>query len=214
MESGGQGWTLIARFSNTDAENWMIDSGEWWYDKNVAVGKKADPSKNTDMISPAFWQVSGKELKITRSDDPQHTALLLTTGDCLGGQTVRSKMTSYGVFRNTQQFHDSHAGCRGGCNVQYGGQYNGTGGFLKAECNGDMQSANKIGFWCVGDYSASVVMIGGGGNGCGRSQHGLGITGSKSRAFYAGSRRPEKDFGDSPWYGYSPRAYSLNLWVH
>ena len=43
------------------------------------------------MISPAFWLVRGNEFKITRSDDPIHTPLLRTTGNCLGGQTFRSK---------------------------------------------------------------------------------------------------------------------------
>ena len=38
------------------------------------------------MLSPAFWLVSGLELEIARSDDPQHTALLQTTGNCLGKQ--------------------------------------------------------------------------------------------------------------------------------
>ena len=47
------------------------------------------------MLSPAFWLVRGREFKITRSDDPQHTALLQTTGDCLGGKIFRAKITSY-----------------------------------------------------------------------------------------------------------------------
>ena len=61
MNSTGASWILIARFANTgtDAINWMIDSGEWWYDKTVAFGETTDPSHNTDMISTAFWQVSG-----------------------------------------------------------------------------------------------------------------------------------------------------------
>ena len=44
MTSSGQAWTLIARFSNNDAKNWMKDNGEWWYDKSVAVGKGISPS--------------------------------------------------------------------------------------------------------------------------------------------------------------------------
>ena len=54
------------------------------------------------MLSPAFWLVGGREFKIPRSDDPEHTALLQTTGDCLGGQTFRAKITSYGNFRMIQ----------------------------------------------------------------------------------------------------------------
>ena len=100
MTSSGQAWTLIARFSNNDAKKWMQDSGKWWYDRSVGAGDIADPSVNADMLSPAFWLVRGREVKITRSNDPQHTALLQTTGDCLGGKTFRAKITSYGDFRN------------------------------------------------------------------------------------------------------------------
>ena len=100
MTSSGQAWTLIARFSNNDAKNWMKDNGEWWYDKSKAVGKGISPSENTDMLSPAFWFVSGLEFKITRSDDPHHTALLQTTGNCLGKQTFRQKIESYGSFKD------------------------------------------------------------------------------------------------------------------
>ena len=28
MTSSGQAWTLISRFSNNDAKNWMEDSGD------------------------------------------------------------------------------------------------------------------------------------------------------------------------------------------
>ena len=69
MVSVDQAWTLLARFSNRDTKNWMDDSGDWWYDSTQAAGETADPSYNADMISPAFWLVSGSELKITRNDD-------------------------------------------------------------------------------------------------------------------------------------------------
>ena len=58
----------------------MRDDGHWWYDQNVAVGTTTDPSVNADMISPAFWLVSGREFRITRSDDSSHVPLLQTTG--------------------------------------------------------------------------------------------------------------------------------------
>ncbi|KAM7434374.1 hypothetical protein ABFA07_015548 [Porites harrisoni] len=99
MTSSGYGWTLIARFSNNDTKRWMNDTGFWWYDRNSSFGITTDSSHNADMISPAFWLVRGNELKITRSDDHQHVALLQTTGNCLGGQTFRSKITTYGNFR-------------------------------------------------------------------------------------------------------------------
>ena len=128
MTSSGQAWTLIALFSNNDAKNWMENSGEWWYDKSVGVGDIASPSVNKDMLSPAFWSVRGRQFKITRSDDPQHTALLQTTGDCLGGKTFRAKITSYGNFRN--------------------GQFQTTNGFGQATCNGSLQKATQVGVWC------------------------------------------------------------------
>ena len=84
----------------SDDKNWMNDTGSWWYDQKVDMGTTTSPLLNTDMISPAFWLAGGKEFKITRSDEPSHTPLLQTTGNCLAGQTFRSKITSYGDFRN------------------------------------------------------------------------------------------------------------------
>ena len=209
--TSGQGWTLIARFSNNDTLHWMNDSGLWWYDKNLSSGETTDPSNNADMISPAFWLVRGTELKITRSDDPQHTALLKTIGLCLGGETFRSKITKYGDFRNGKAW--SRDQCLGRCSVHYGGQYQTTEGFQQAVCNGEMQDANSIGFWChwsSGD--GSVIMIGGGGSSCNRADHGIGITEADSPSLvfvYSG----EKDFGNEA-YGYNPiKTYSLNLWL-
>ena len=147
MTSSGQAWTLIARFSNNDAKNWMEDSAEWWYDKSVGLGEIADSSVNADMLSPSFWLVRGREFKITRSDDTQHTALLQTTGECLGGQTFRAKITSYGDFRNGRVWASDD--CQGNCNVQYGGQFQTTDGFRQATCNGSLQSATLVGFWCA-----------------------------------------------------------------
>ena len=63
MTSGSEAWTLIARFSNKDTVHWMNDSGYWWYDRTEAAGENTDPLTNADMISPAFWLVSGNELK-------------------------------------------------------------------------------------------------------------------------------------------------------
>ena len=45
--------------------------------------------------------------------------------------------------------------------MQYGGQYKSTDGFNEAECDGSMQSRNKIGFWCDYDTNGAVLMIGG-----------------------------------------------------
>ena len=182
----------------------MRDDGLWWYDQNASMGTTTDPSVNGDMISPAFWMVRGGEFKITRSDDSSHTPLLQTTGNCLGGQTFRSKITSYGNFRNGKVWSSDR--CLGSCTVQYGGQYKTTDGFQQAECSSDIQSSNKIGFWCDWDGGdGSVMMIGGGGSGCDRADHGIGITEANDASFgYAN----ENDFGYI-----AEASYSLNLWI-
>ena len=210
----GKGWTLIARFSNSDSKNWMRDDGLWWFDQQVAMGTTTDPSINSDMISKAFWLVSGREFKITRSDDPSHTPLLQTTGDCLAGQTFRSKITSYGDFRNGKVWASDK--CLGSCTVQYGGQYKSTDGFQQAECSGNIQSANNIGLWCSwGGGDGSVMMIGGGGSACGRADHGVGITETDTPSFVdLGTRSTEYDFGYEAKTGNAPsQSYSLNLWI-
>ena len=169
------------------------------------------------MISPAFWLVSGSEFRITRSDDSSHTPLLQTTGNCLGGQTFRSKITSYGDFRNGKVWSSNR--CLGSCTVQYGGQYKTTDGFQQAECSvGNIQSSNKIGFWCGYGFGTpvyvfrSIMMIGGGGSGCAHADHGIGIT-----AINKSSRTKYKyDFGNTANPSYKPtpsRSYSLNLWI-
>ncbi|XP_078383986.1 uncharacterized protein LOC144666426 [Oculina patagonica] len=218
MTDDSKGWTLVARFSNSDDKNWMADTGYWWYDQQVAIGTTTSPSSNTDMISQAFWLVSGREFKITRSDDLSHTPLLQTTGDCLAGQTFRTKITSYGDFRNGTVWASNQ--CLGSCTVQYGGQYKSTDGFQQAECSGDIQSANKIGFWCDWDTGdGSVMMIGGGGSACKRADHGIGITETNAASFVdLGTSETEYDFGYGPQEGSSSgsaasKSYSLNLWI-
>ena len=188
----------------------MLDSGHWWYDRREAFGETTDPSGNTDMISPLFWLLNGSDFKITRSDDSEHTALLQTTDNCLGGQTFRSKVTNYGDFRNGTIW--PNARCLGTCKVQYDGQYQITDGFVRASCNGSLQAADKVGFWCEIGWSGSVIMIGGAGGACGTTYHGIGITTAKEASFSEENGRAEDDFGNSPW-GSSERSYSLNLWI-
>ena len=214
MTPGSEAWTLIARFSNKDIAHWMNDSGYWWYDRTEAAGKTTDPLTNADMISSVFWLVSGNELKITRSDDTHHTPLLQTTGDCLGGQTFRAKITSYGDFKSGKAWEFDQ--CLGSCTVQYGGQYNTTEGFINAGVNGTLQSFNRIGFWCNSGWGSFVLMIGGGGIRLGNctncAGHGLGVTAAKQPYFVREEGRPEKDFANDQW-GYSTREYALNLWI-
>ena len=209
MTSTGQGWTLIARFSNDDAKNWMYNNGHWWYDKKHTSGDTSDPSINADMISSAFWVLRGSEFKISRSDDSQHTPLLQTTGNCLGGQTFRSKVTSYGDFRNGVVWASDR--CLGNCTVQYGGLYQSTAGFLQATCSGDIQGSRAIGFWC--DWNGgdgAVLMIGGGGSSCSRADHGIGVT-EANEASFVDSSQGESDFGNGA--SASSPGYSLNLWI-
>ena len=205
---------LIARFSNKDGKNWMADSGDWWYDRRYASGATNDPSVNADMISPAFWMLKGGEFKITRSDDSSHTPLLQTTGNCLGGQTFRSKITNYGDFRNGTVWSSNR--CLGSCTVQFGGQYKTTDGFQQAECSSNIQSSNKIGFWCDWDSGdGSVMMIGGGGKDCKRADHGIGITETGGASFVDyGTSETEYDFGYEAMTENAPtQSYSLNLWI-
>ena len=62
MTDEGKGWTLVARFSNSDYKRWMQDVGRIWYGRNGApLGTTTSPSVNGDMISPAYWSVSGRE---------------------------------------------------------------------------------------------------------------------------------------------------------
>ena len=192
----------------------MKDSGDWWYDRFYDYGAVNDPSVNADMFSSSFLLIKGRELKITRTDDSSHTPLLQTTGNCLGGQTFRSKLTSYGDFRNGTVWSSDR--CLGSCTVQYGGQYKTTDGFQQAECSSNIQSSNKIGFWCDWDGGdGSVMMIGGGGRGCNRADHGIGITEANEASFVELSNNPtEYDFGYDANTGNAPtRSYSLNLWI-
>ena len=172
----------------------MEDSGEWWYDNSVGVGDVANTSVNTDMLSLAFWLVRGREFEIARSDDPLHTALLQTTGDCLSGKTFRAKITSHGNFRNGRVWASDD--CQGNCNVQYGGQFQTTDGFGQATCSGSLQNATQVGCWS--DWSSgdgAVLMIGGGGVDCGRADHGIAITEANEASFWE-MEQGERDFGN------------------
>ena len=206
MSNGG--WTLISRFSNADSANWMQYSGSWWYDRTTSYGSVTSTSNNYDMISPAFWLVQGDILKITRSDDGSHSYLLYTSSGCLSGQTFRSFITNFGNFRNGNVWNSN--GCRGNCYIpDHGGSYSSTTGFGQMHCSSNLQSQHYLSFWC--DWSSgdgSVMMIGGGGDGCNRADHGIGITEADSAQF--GTGNCDGDFGDHCSY---PSSYSLNLWI-
>jgi hypothetical protein len=184
----------------------------FWYDKVTPHGDISSPSNNTDMISPAFWNVSGDELKITRSDDSKHTALLQTSSRCLQGVPLRTKITSYGAFRNSTEWAEDQ--CLGRCEVVYstGGEHENTVGFAEHNCTGSLQSSNYIGFWCYWPFDGAVIMIGGGGDECNRADHGIGITELNSAMF--GGELDHYDFGEMNNYiPNAPSTYSLNIWV-
>lgn len=97
MANGG--WTLVARFSNADARNWIYDS-DLWYDRTDELGAVTDPTVNADAMSAAFFGMTATEFRITRSDSSSHNSLLTTTNNCLQGQSVRDKIASFGDFRS------------------------------------------------------------------------------------------------------------------
>ncbi len=208
MDSDGGGWTLVARFANADSKDWMLDSGEWWYDKVTPAGDPTSRSANADMLSPAFWLVSGTELKLSRSDNADDAHLLMTTNSCLGNQTFRAYITSFGDFRNGAVWGvDSVAAT---CPASLGNNYAGTSGFSQATCAGEIGAPNSISFWA--DWSSgdgAVMMIGGGGS-CSRADHGIGITEANAACFVY-SVTGETDFGDNG--GTGDATYALNLFV-
>ena len=202
------GWTLIARFSNSDGKNWMSNAS-YWYDRISVYGAILDPAYNKDMISEAFWKTPGNEIKITRSDDPTHTALLETTNHCLKGKTFREYITSFGNFRNGAVWSSNQ--CLHSCSVKYGGKYQSTTGFGMHSCSSNIQSSNYIGFWCDWDTGdGAVMMIGGGGLSCNRADHGIGIT-EENAAKFGGTAR-FIDFGNNA-VGAIQSSYALNLWI-
>ena len=209
MSANTGGWTLIARFSNADTKNWMRDDAYWWYDIQSSQGSPTSTSSNYDMISEAFWRVKGSEIKITRSDDSSNTALLRTYTNCVGRNTLRGFLSSYGKFSYRNIWSNNR--CLGSCPVYYGGSYSSTAGFREAHCSGNIQSSSRIGFWCHYGGDGSVMMFGGGGSGCNRADHGIGITENDYGGFEEWSDSGENDFGN---YGRDhTSSYSLNLWI-
>ncbi|XP_028403391.1 uncharacterized protein LOC114526088 [Dendronephthya gigantea] len=207
-------WKLVARFSNRDGENWIKDAN-FWFDKTSPYGSTTDPFLNKDMISEAFWEIHGNEIKITRSDDPTHTALLETTNNCLNGKTFRQFITCFGNFRNGAVWSNNK--CLGSCEIKYGGLYQSTTGFGMHNCSSDIQRNNSIGFWCNWGADGAVMMIGGGGDDCRRADHGIGLT-EEDEATFGGSE-PFVDFGDDLNHDRNyegkevPTSYALNLWI-
>ncbi len=209
MTTNGGGWTLIARFANKDATNWMHDSGEWWYTRTAAVGTPLSRSENADMYSPAFHSVKGKEMRLSRTSNPTDIGLLVTKNNCLADKTFRAKITGYGNFQNGGVWGNNSV--KGTCDFTLGSNWSSTNGFKYATCAGNIGGANKIGFWS--DWSSgdgAVMMIGGGGNNCARADHGIGVTEANAASFKFNASG-EDDFGTNGTNHND--GYALNLWV-
>ena len=192
-----------------------MKDANFWDVRTSPYGDMQDPFANEDMISEAFWRTSANNMKLTRSDDSSHTALLETTDNCLKRKTFRGFITSFGNFRNGAVW--SHNKCLGNCAIKYGGLYQSTTGFGMHSCSSGIQSSNYIGFWCHWDADGAVMTIGGGGSSCGRADHGIGIT-EADTAKFDGSLS-YADFGYETKRGHTyvesslQKSYALNLWV-
>ena len=84
------------------------------------------------------------------------------------------------------------------------------------DSSSNIQSSDKIGFWCDWDGGdGSVMMIGGGGSSCNRADHGIGVTEQDAASFVEkDSSETEYDFGYGANAGNPPtQSYSLNLWI-
>lgn len=212
MANGG--WTLVARFSNADAKNWIYDS-DLWYDRTEEFGAVTDPTVNADAMSAAFFGMTATEFRITRSDSSSHNSLLTTTNNCLQGQSVRDKITSFGDFRSGAWASDQVLGT---CSAIFENEYQSTDGFQQVGASGcDIGDSNGISFfadWSGGD--GAVIMIGGGGASCERADHGIGITEANAAQFGVGHEGAStedylKDFGN--YHNSASTVYSLNMWV-
>ena len=108
MADDGKGWTLVARFLNSDNSRWMWEFGGFWYRRKVALGTTTNPSVNADMISPAFWLVSGRENKISAVMTPAtllcYRPQVTVWLDKLSGQNsqvmVTLEMAQFGAVTN------------------------------------------------------------------------------------------------------------------
>ncbi|MEZ4453948.1 MAG: DUF4215 domain-containing protein [Nannocystaceae bacterium] len=212
MVSDGGGWTLIGRFANSDARNWMQDSGDWWYKKTTVAGGPTKKAEVLDAFSPAFFQVVADEFKLTRTDSPDDAPLLRTTANCLAGKSFRGHITSFGDFQNGAVWGTK--GTLGQCLVDLGGNWASTNGFQQAECAGEIGGPYTINFWAAwgnGAGDGAVMMIGGGGDSCSRADHGIGVTEADMASFAFGAN--EDDFGDQGNDNGNNNAYALNLFV-
>ena len=125
---------------------------------------------------------SHKHFGWSKAESLRSHATVADHRELLEWKILQFKITSYGNFRNGKVWSSNR--CLGSCTVQYGGQYKTTDAFQQAECSSNIQSSNKIGFWCDWDCGdGSGMMIGGGGSGCNRADHGIEITETNAASF-------------------------------
>jgi hypothetical protein len=207
-DMSGGGWTLIARFAVSDADNWLLPQGSWWYDKITEAGLVSSRSDNADMISAGFWSVPANEMRISRTDFDGDYPLLSTTGNCLGSTSFRAFITGFGDYRK-----DWTAGgaVKASCSALLSNGFATTSGFSQATCSVGQLKPDAVHFWTVGNDSA-VMTIGGGtpnGSACNDVDHGIGIASDPS----FNNNLTRHDFGDEAWNAVNNPGYALNLLV-
>jgi hypothetical protein len=204
-DMSGGGWTLVARFGNGDAANWMLGSGHWWYDKISESGAVLTPFQADDMIARGFWSVAADELKLARSDFAKPYPVAQSKGQCLGNKTFRTFITSFGDFRNQAPWgNDSAAGI---CSADYLNAYKTTFGFSRVDCKGgQIGGADKLGFWVDWGSSGAVILLGAGGSACGDASSGIGTSLSPAAKLGTGGDVGHEGKSNDPGYG-------INLFV-
>lgn len=219
METDDGGWTLVARISNGDAHNW-IDDANYWYSRQTPNGATDQVNiHDEDMISRAFWRVKADEFRISRSDNANQAHLLKTLDGCMGGKSFREHIASFGDYSECSGDGWALDNVKGSCDVSLGGNYATTAGFeytLPQNCEaaliGGMSKVSFFADWGGSGGDSAIVMIGGGGDDCGRSDHGIGIT-EESAACFGGPDYNQGDFGWDGDDGTADPGYALNLWV-
>ncbi|KAL9962318.1 hypothetical protein ACROYT_G031408 [Oculina patagonica] len=134
----------------------------------------------------SFILSNGDEYLMFSHNFHLHLPPLLTSFEPLEPPLLRACLEMSKVCASNQ--------CLRSCTVQYGGQYKSTDGFRQAECSGNIQSANKIGFWCDWIGDGSVMMIGGGGSACKRTDHGIGIKEANVASFVLKGEDNESEY--------------------
>ena len=217
-DMNGGGWTLIARFSNTEKTMSWVDSAQRWYDSVEEEGATTSSTVNTDMLGAGFWSVSAQELKLSRSDRLGNEHVVVTTDACVGGLTFRQKIESFGDWRIASWPDET---VQGSCAVEHNGSIEEvqlTSGFGKYMCQGaKVGKIDGINFFAhAGEWNA-VIMPGGvkgGAGGCGSAHNGIAVVADTPGTF-GGTLGYQMDFGDSYDPSKEPleQNYALNLWV-